>query len=144
MERDIHEYDDIINLPHHQSPTRPHMSNYDRAAQFAPFAALTGYGDAVKETERLTEGRVELYEEEKAALDEKLRFVLQNGQQASITYFKPDRKKSGGAYLSAVGSIKKIDGLERILVMEDGTMIPLDDILDIQADLSDDWKDKDM
>lgn len=144
MKKDIHEYDDIINLPHHQSPTRHHMSNYDRAAQFAPFAALTGYGDAVKETERLTEGRVELYEEEKAALDEKLRFVLQNGQQASITYFKPDRKKSGGAYLSAVGNIKKIDGLERILIMEDGTMIPLDDILDIQADLSDDWQDKDM
>lgn len=144
MEKDIHEYDDIINLPHHQSPTRPHMSNYDRAAQFAPFAALTGYGDAVKETERLTAGKVELYEEEKAALDEKLSFVLQNGQQASITYFKSDRKKSGGAYLPAVGSIKKIDGLERILVMEDGTMIPLDDILDIQVDLPDDRQGRDM
>ena len=144
MEKDIHEYEDIINLPHHQSSIRSHMSNYDRAAQFAPFAALTGYGDVVKETERLTEGRAGLYEEEKAALDEKLHFVLQNGQQASITYFKPDRRKSGGAYLSASRNIKKLDGLERILVMEDGTMILLDDILDIQADLSDDWQGSDM
>ena len=135
MAKNIHEYDDIIDLPHHQSPGRPHMSNQDRAAQFSPFAALTGYGDAVKETERLTEGKIELDENEKAALDEKLRFLLETGsrQQISITYFMPDGRKAGGAYLTVTGSIKKINGLERIIMMEDGTVIPMDDILDIQG-----------
>ena len=137
MAKNIHEYDDIINLPHHQSLTRPHMTNHDRAAQFSPFAALTGHEDAVKETARLTEGKLQLDEDAKAALDEKLRFLLESGnrQQATITYFEPDNKKAGGAYLSVTGCIKRINGIERIITMEDGTVIPMDDILDIRGSL---------
>lgn len=133
MAKNIHEYDDIINLPHHQSLTRPHMTNHDRAAQFSPFAALIGYGDAVKETARLTDERPELNEDAKASLDETLRFLRESpgGQQVSILYFKPDRKKVGGAHLSASGIVKKIDSYERIIALEDGTVIPVDDILDI-------------
>ena len=138
MAKNIHEYDDIINLPHHQSPTRPHMPNHDRAAQFSPFAALTGHEDAVRETARLTEGKIQLDEDAKIALDEKLRFLLESGgrQQASITYFEPDNKKAGGAYLSVTGIIKNINGLKRTVTMEDGTEIPIDDILDIREGFS--------
>lgn len=134
MGKDIHEYDDIINLPHYQSATRPHMSVHDRAAQFSPFAALTGYEAAVSETARLTEGKIELDEDAKAALDEKLGFLQESarGQQVSITYFQPDVRKAGGAYLSVSGTIKKIDSYERVIALEDGTLIPVDDILDIQ------------
>ena len=133
MGKDIHEYDDIINLPHHQSPTRPHMSNHDRAAQFSPFAALVGYGDAVKETARLTDGRTELDEDARAALDATLQFLQRgsDGQQVCVTYFKRDLKKLGGAYLSVTGNIKKTDALERTIMLDDGTVIPMDDILDI-------------
>ena len=98
-----HRYDDIINLPHHQSATRPHMSNYDRAAQFAPFAALTGYDDAVKETARLTDRRIELDEGEKAAIDQRLLLVqerLPEPTEVTITYFVSDKRKAGGAYVS--------------------------------------------
>lgn len=134
MAKNIHEYDDIINLPHHQSPTRPHMSNHDRAAQFSPFAALVGYGDAVKETARLTDERTELDEDARAALDAAFQSLQRGpaGQQVSITYFKRDLKKVGGAYLSATGNIKKTDVLERTIMLDDGTVIPMDDILDIQ------------
>ena len=135
MAKNIHEYDDIINLPHHQSPTRPHMSNHDRAAQFSPFAALVGYGDAVKETARLTDERMELDEDARAALDTAFQSLQRghDGQQVSITYFKRDLKKVGGTYLSATGNIKKTDVLERTIMMDDGTVIPMDDILDIQV-----------
>lgn len=135
MAKNIHEYDDIINLPHHQSPTRPHMSNHDRAAQFSPFAALVGYGDAVKETARLTDERTELDEDARAALDAAFQSLQRghDGQQVSITYFKRDLKKAGGVYLSATGNIKKTDVLERTIIMDDGTVIPMDDILDIQV-----------
>ena len=134
MEKGIQEYDDIINLPHHQSPTRPHMSNHDRAAQFSPFAALVGYGDAVKETARLTDERTELEEDARAALDAAFQSLQRDphGQQVSVTYFKRDIKKVGGAYLSATGNIKKTDTLERTIMLDDGTVIPMDDILDIQ------------
>lgn len=134
MTKNIHEYDDIINLPHHQSPTRPHMSNHDRAAQFSPFAALVGYGDAVKETARLTDERTELDEDARAALDAAFQSLQRDpgGQQVSVTYFKRDLKKVGGAYLSVTGSIKKTDVLERTIMFDDGTVIPMDDILDIQ------------
>lgn len=133
MEKDIHEYDDIINLPHHQSPTRQHMSVRDRAAQFSPFAALVGYGDAVKETARLTDERPELDEDAKASLDDALRFLQENPgrQQVSILYFEPDPKKAGGARLSVTGRVRKIDPHERTIALEDGTVLPVDDILDI-------------
>lgn len=137
MGKDIHEYDDIIELPHHQSTTRPHMSVHDRAAQFSPFAALTGYEAAVSETARLTEGKIELDEDAREALDEKLQFLQESAgrQQVSVTYFQPDIRKKGGTYLSVSGIIKKVNTYERVIVLEDGTTISLDDILDIQSEI---------
>ena len=131
-------YEDIINLPHHVSPTRPRMSRADRAAQFSPFAALSGYGDAVKETARLTGQRIELDESAKAALDEKLRLlaeVIEDRPEAVITYFLPDRRKAGGEYVTVSGTVKRADSVQRELVMTDGTRIPVEDILDIAGDL---------
>ena len=133
-----HRYDDIINLPHHQSATRPHMSNYDRAAQFAPFAALTGYDDAVKETARLTDTKVELDEYSKEALNERLNMVqdaIDEQPEVSITYFLPDKKKSGGAYVTATDRVKKIDEYENIVLLQDGTKIPIDDIAEIVGEV---------
>ena len=128
-------YDEIINLPHHVSRTRPQMPMADRAAQFAPFAALTGYGDAVKETGRLTDERIELGESELDALNVKLarlREHLADAPEVTFTYFKPDERKAGGAYLTTRGVVKKIDDYERVIVLRDGTRLPLDDILDME------------
>ena len=133
-----HRYDDIINLPHHQSATRPHMSNYDRAAQFAPFAALTGYDDAVKETARLTDKKVELDEYSKDALNERLNMIqdaIDEQPEVSITYFLLDKKKSGGAYVTATDRVKKIDEYENIVLLQDGTKIPIDDIAEIVGEV---------
>lgn len=131
-------YDDIINLPHHQSDTRPHMPAIDRAAQFSPFAALTGYDDAVKETARQTDAKVELDEYSKAALNERLNMIqdsIDDNPEVSITYFVADKKKSGGAYITAFGTVKKIDEYEHAVLMRNGTKIPIDDISDISGDL---------
>ena len=131
-------YDDIINLPHHVSSSRPHMSSFDRAAQFSPFAALTGYDNAVKETARLTEERIELDESRKAALNERLCIIqdtLVELPTVIITYFQPDKKKSGGAYVTATGSVKKIDEYVRTVVMHDTTKIPIDEILSIDGEM---------
>lgn len=131
-------YDDIINLPHHVSATHPHMSMLDRAAQFSPFAALSGYDDAVKETARLTDEKVELDDSAKDALNERLLIIqrqLYDQPQISITYFKPDDKKAGGAYIVETGDIKKIDEYERIVVMKSGTAIPIDHIIKIDSEL---------
>lgn len=131
-------YEDIINLPHHVSPTRPRMSRADRAAQFSPFAALSGYGDAVKETARLTGQRIELDESAKAALDEKLRLlaeVIEDRPETAITYFLPDRKKTGSEYVTVSGRVKRADSVQRELVMMNGTRIPVEDILDVTGDL---------
>ena len=114
-------YDDIINLPHHVSERHPHMPVSDRAAQFAPFAALTGYGDVIKETARLTETRPELSEDEKARMDQTLRAVLNaQGENAGIvvTYFVPDARKSGGAYRRAAGKLRRVDEAEDTLILE--------------------------
>lgn len=138
QEKDNHRYDDIINLPHYQSATRPHMTNRDRAAQFSPFAALTGYADAVKETARLTNTKEELDEYRKQELNTRLNMIqdaLGEKLEVSITYFKPDRKKSGGAYITVAGSVKKIDEYEHIVIMQDGTKIPIDDLAEIGGDL---------
>lgn len=135
---DNHKYDDIINLPHHTSPTRPRMAMIDRAAQFSPFAALTGYDAAVKETARLTDRRIELDEYEKADLDERLQLIQEHlGEQPEIkiTFFKPDERKAGGVYLSITGVIKKIDSFERYVVMMDGKKIPIDEIFQIDGEL---------
>ena len=131
-------YEDIINLPHHVSPTRPRMSRADRAAQFSPFAALSGYGDAVKETARLTGRRIELDESTKAALDEKLRLlaeVIEDRPEAAITYFLQDRKKAGGEYVTATGQVKKVDAVAQELVMANGRIIPIADIIEVESRL---------
>lgn len=135
---DNHRYDDIINLPHHTSSKRPRMSMIDRAAQFSPFAALTGYDAAVKETARLTDRRIELDEYSKAALDERLRLIQEHLKEypvVMITYFLPDERKDGGAYLSVTGTIKKIDTYEQHLIMTEGQIIPINEISQIDGAL---------
>ena len=131
------QYDDIINLPHHVSSTRPHMSAIDRAAQFSPFAALTGYDSSIKESARLTGTRVELYDSQKEDISDRLRIVtecLDADTEISITFFLPDAKKSGGEYVTASGTVKKIDEYERMIVMNDGRLIPIDEVIDVDCD----------
>ena len=128
-------YDDIIDLPHHVSDTRPHMPMLDRAAQFQPFRALTGYEDAVRETARLTDQRVELTDEEKARLDAILQTLadsIGSHPQVILTYFQPDKRKAGGAYVTASGRLKKIDDLAGVLILTGGERIVIEDIVDIQ------------
>ena len=132
------QYDDIIQLPHHVSLTRPQMPMQDRAAQFSPFAALTGYDAAVKETARLTDKKIELDEEALTFLNRKYQILVDRLDERSeviITYFKPDAKKSGGAYVEIAGAVKKVDDFERIIVMMDGTKLPMDDVLDIEGEI---------
>ena len=131
-------YEDIINRPHHVSKARPQMSELERAAQFAPFAALTGYDAAIKETGRLTEERIELDEAALTALDlnsQILMDALDDAPVVTITYFQPDERKAGGKYVSAVGAVKKIDDFERRITMQDGAKIPMDDVLSIEGEL---------
>lgn len=131
-------YEDIINLPHHVSKTRPQMPMSDRAAQFAPFAALTGYDSAIKETGRLTDNRIELDEEALTALSMKLQFLMDaidEEPEVEITYFKPDERKAGGSYLKITGIVKKLDEYERVLVLISGQKIKLDDIMDVSGDV---------
>ena len=131
-------YDEIMGLPHHVSKTRPQMPMSDRAAQFAPFAALTGYDAAIKETGRLTDERIELDVEALSALDMKYQLfmeALDEAPEVTITYFQPDERKAGGKYVSAVGAVKKIDDFERRITMRDGTRIPTDDVLSIDGEL---------
>ena len=131
-------YDEIINLPHHISKTRPQMPMSDRAAQFAPFAALTGYDAAIKETGRLTDERIELDVEALSALDIKYQLLMEaldEAPEVTITYFQPDERKAGGKYVSAVGAVKKIDDFERRITMRDGTRIPMDDVLSIDGEM---------
>ena len=131
-------YEDIINLPHHISPTRQQMPMSDRAAQFSPFAALTGYDAAIKETGRLTDERIELDVEALSALDMKYQILMEaldEAPEVTITYFQPDERKAGGKYVSAVGAVKKIDDFERRITMRDGTRIPMDDVLSIDGEM---------
>ncbi len=136
-EKEMQKYDDIIHLPHHVSLSHAPMPVRDRAAQFAPFAALTGYEAAIRETARLTEEKMELDESSLAALDGKLQMVKEKlafRPVITVTYFKPDRKKQGGAYVAVKGSVKKIDDYARVLVLEDGEKIPFDDIAGIEEE----------
>mgnify|MGYP000883885929 CR=1 FL=1 len=131
-------YDEIINLPHHVSKTRPQMPMSDRAAQFAPFAALTGYDAAIKETGRLTDERIELDVEVLSALDMKYQILmdaLDEEPEVEITYFKPDERKAGGAYVTATGAVIKVDDFERRITMQDGAKIPMNDVLSIEGEL---------
>lgn len=129
-------YDDIINLPHHVSKKHPPMSLLDRAAQFSPFAALTGHGDAIAETARLTNERLELDENSIEILDRKLQLLKEKvGEKPSVTftYFKTDEKKSGGSYITINGTVKKIDEYNRKIYMDSGMCIPVDDLVSVEG-----------
>ena len=131
-------YDDIINLPHHVSQKHPQMSMQDRAAQFSPFAALTGHGAAIRETERETTQQAELDEDELELLDTQLRYLqdhLEEQPEVTITYFEPDRKKEGGSYTEICGKVRKIDLVERFVQIVDKRQIPIDRILEIAVDV---------
>ncbi|MEF9942175.1 MAG: YolD-like family protein [Lachnospiraceae bacterium] len=131
-------YDDMLNLPHPVSKKHPPMQQMDRAAQFAPFAALTGYGDAIKETARLTDRQKELDQYEKDRLNEKLNLVAERIKECpeiTITYFEPDGKKDGGAYLTVTGYVKKIDEYKRNVCFTDGTKIAIEEIFEIESKL---------
>ena len=131
-------YEDIITLPHHISATRPQMSMIDRAAQFSPFAALTGYDAAIKETGRLTEEKIEMDEEALNNLNMKFQILIDSlGDEPEVTfaYFKPDEHKAGGAYIEVTGTVKKVDDFERQIVLHNGTKIPMDDILNIEGEV---------
>ena len=128
-------YDEIMGLPHHVSKTRPQMPMSDRAAQFAPFAALTGYDSAIKETGRLTDERIELDEEALTALDRKYQLLMEaldDAPEVTIIYFQPDERKAGGQYVSATGTVKKVDTFGRRILLQDGTRIPLDSVYDLR------------
>ena len=135
---DKHRYDDLLDLPHHQSTEREHMSLHDRAAQFSPFAALTGYDAAIEETQRLTDEEITLDETAVAKINEQLSEIAQHLSerwQVTITYFQPDKRKAGGEYVITSGSIKRINRYERTLLMDNGVKIVIEDIIDIQGEL---------
>lgn len=130
-------YDDMINLPHHVSKTHPPMSIANRAAQFAPFAALTGYDEAIGETARLTDHKMELDEDHKAILDQKVQVILEEIEthsEVTVTFFQPDERKSGGVYKSVTAPLKKIDEYAHTLIMENGQVLPIEDIYDIERE----------
>ena len=125
-------YDDIINLPHHVSDYHRPMPIENRAAQFAPFAALSGHDDAIAETARLTENRRELSEDEQNMLSRKLNYALETGNPIIITYFSPEKNKAGGAYKRIIALIKKYDEIDRVILLRNRKRIPLDLISDIE------------
>lgn len=131
-------YDDIIDLPHWVSRVHPQMSAQNRAAQFSPFAALTGYDAAIKETARLTDQRIELSEGMIEALEMKLNLLaeaIDEHPEITVTYYQPDAKKQGGAYQTIIGAVKKIDDYERVIVLMDGARIPMVDVLGVEGAL---------
>lgn len=128
-------YDDILNLPHHVSSVHPHMSMHDRAAQFSPFAALTGYEDTVKETARLTDEKLELTADRINDLNQKIAFLKEHAEERppiTVEYFIPDEKKSGGEYVTISGKFRRIDEYNRNMVFTSGEEIPLNDIFSIE------------
>lgn len=131
-------YEDIIYLPHYEPKNYPRMSSNNRASQFAPFSALTGYEEQVKETARLTNKRMEIDEGLKNVLNNKLQVIQMNiksNPEITIVYFVPDKKKSGGTYISITGNVKKIDTIKELIIMRDNTKIPMNDILSIAGDI---------
>ena len=132
---DNRKYAGIMNLPHHVSPTRPQMPISDRAAQFSPFAALTGHSAAIAETGRLTDQRMELDEYEMARVDaelQRLQELLPGGPTASITYFVQDERKNGGSYQTVTRSVKRIDAVSGMIQMTDRQLIPIADVFSIE------------
>lgn len=131
-------YADIIHLVHHVSPNRKRMSRLDRAAQFSPFAALTGYDDAIRETGRLTDSPDELADDAAGQLDEKLRFLAEHLEEApvvTVTHFVPDGRKQGGAYVKTQGVLRRLDPISGNLMFRDGTGIPIARIYDVESAL---------
>ena len=127
-------YDDIIALPHPEPRTHPRMSLHDRAAQFSPFAALTGHSAAIAETGRLTASRITLDESEMARVDDalqRLRELLPQAPAVSITYFVPDERKAGGSYQTITGAVRRIDTVNGVLLLTDRCEVPIADIFDI-------------
>ena len=132
----MNKYDDIINLPHHVSERHPQLGRDSYAAQFSPFAALTGYDGIVEEIARVTDERIELDDDSKDRISYKLGIVLDHlddKPEVTVTYFLPDKKKDGGKYVTATGIITAFDRYERIIQLSDGPRIPVDDLLDIQG-----------
>ena len=136
--RDAFPYEDILHLPRPVSTRRAKMATLDRAAQFSPFSALTGFDDAINETARLTEWQIDLTEGEKARINTRLRYVVENNaydETVIIQYFECDLLKTGGAYITVSGSIKKVDSYERIVIMDDGKRILIDRIYSIDGEM---------
>ena len=130
-----HQYDDIIHLPHHVSEKHPQMPIIDRAAQFSPFAALTGYDAAIVETARVTDQKRELSEDEKQIISSALHALqrrITTDPVVTVTYFQPDERKAGGAYKTVTGSAKKVDEHLSVLALTDGTVIPFDSIMSLE------------
>lgn len=145
MHRELTPYEDIIGLPHHTSKSRHRMPVGDRAAQFAPFAALTGYSDVIGETARLTGERLELSEDRLGRINAALRYLLEHiseRPEAEITFFVPDRLKSGGSYRTVRGAVRRIDECSLMVIFADGREIPIVDIYDIEGELfpPSDWE----
>ena len=136
-ERELtHEYDDIIELPHHPSERHPRMTMQSRAAQFSPFAALTGYDDVIDETARLTDRRIPLEDEQKLEIDSRLEYIRENLKdrpEITARYFVEDGRKAGGSYATVTGNVRRIDDLERLLIMTDGRKIPIDDLYSLSG-----------
>lgn len=138
---DEHRYDDIINLPRHQSPTRPRMPLIDRAAQFSPFAALTGYDETIKETVRPVDERIMLEEDAIAKLNEQFKLLhskIEENPFVLLTYFVPDEKKDGGKYITVSGNVKKIDEYEKVIILQDEIKIPINEIIGISIEFETD------
>ena len=132
------EYDDIINLPHHVSKTRPPMSMLERAAQFSPFQTLTGYGAAIQETARLTEDKIELGEEDIALLNTRLKILanhMPESPEVCIIWFKPDMRKAGGSYVKTAGKVKRIDDVAGLISLQSGEKIQIASIVSIESDM---------
>ena len=131
-------YDDIINMPYVKSTKHPHMSLHDRAAQFAPFAALKGYDEDIIETARLTDARDQRSEDDLFILNDRLHILMEHLHElpeVEITYFVPDERKSGGSYQVAKGNVRRIDGLQRLLFFSDGKQISLNDVFEINGEI---------
>ena len=128
-------YAAIAGVPHHVSRVHPQMSMEDRAAQFSPFAALTGYGDVILETQRLTDEKVELDEEALALLNEKYQMLMRRMDEqpvVQITYFQPDERKEGGSYVTVTGVVRRVDDVMRKITMQDGNEIEMGEILNVE------------
>ncbi len=129
-------YDDIVKCPHHVSKGRPHMTMKQRAAQFSPFMPLSGYNDAVKETARMTDIKIELGEDLEEMLNRKLKLLQSREKQhpkIAVTYFRPDIRKGGGAYITSTGCVEKVDVCKRIIYIEDGIKIPIGEITGVEG-----------